>query len=104
MLSYGSRILKDLDLDRDTDSCHILADRYGRLLRKLGAFMTISKIRIQPHMVARATLFYLLCRTDPEKAREARRRYPFSSVLYNEVLRYLTLLDSAPLSGSKEEK
>jgi len=99
MLRYGSRLLKELGLDRDTDSCHLLADRYGRLLRKLGAFITIGKVEIQPHMAARVALFYLLNKTDPEKAVEARRRFPFSKNLYSSVLRFIVLLDHPNVKG-----
>jgi len=79
MLSYGSKMLKELGMDRDTDSCHIFADRYGRLLRKIGAFIQISKTEVPPYIAARAALFYLLINMDREKALEARKKYPFGT-------------------------
>jgi len=78
MLNYGSRLLKQLGLSEDKDRNHILADSYGRLLRKIAAYLTISKAKLQPHMAARAVLFYLLSKTDPEKAKESQRKYPFN--------------------------
>jgi hypothetical protein len=79
MLNYGSRLLKELSLDKDKDRNHILADRYGRLLRKIGAYLTVSKSNLQPHQAARAALFHLLTRTDQqEKAKEAKEKHPFN--------------------------
>ena len=49
MLTYGSRLLKEMGLDRDTDRNHIFADQYGRLLRKIAAYIMISKSNLQPH-------------------------------------------------------
>ena len=99
MLEYGSRVLKDLGLDRDTDECHLFADQYGRLLRKLAAFIQVSRVSVQPHLVARAALCYLL-RGNPERAEEASRKYPFDGKIYNMVAQaaelFKTRLVSAP--------
>ena len=46
--------------DLSTDKNHILADRYGRLLRKIAAYIMVSKASLQPYQAARAALFYLL--------------------------------------------
>ena len=60
MLNYGSRVLKSLGYDGDTDKNHMLADRYGRLLRKIATYIMVSKESLQPYQAARAALFYLL--------------------------------------------
>jgi hypothetical protein len=85
MLNYGSRLLKELGLDKDKDRNHILADRYGRLLRKIAAYLTISKSNLQPHQAARAALFYILRTVDPEKAKKAQKDYPFDRKYLNLV-------------------
>ena len=79
ILNYGSRLLKELGLDRDTDSNHTLADQYGRLLRKIGAYIMVSKSNLQPYQAARAALAYILSKVDPEKAKEVTEKYPFNS-------------------------
>jgi len=91
MLNYGSRLLKQLGLSEDKDHNHILADSYGRLLRKIAAYLTISKAKLQPHMAARAALFYILSKTDPEKAKEAQRKYPFN----RKYLKLVTLIQAS---------
>ena len=78
MLTYGSRLLKELGLDRDTDRNHIFADQYGRLLRKIAAYIMISKSSLQPHQAARAALYHLLSEVDREKAEEVKEKYPFN--------------------------
>ena len=90
MLNYGSRLLKQLGLSEDKDRNHILADSYGRMLRKIGAYLTVSKAKLQPHMAARAALFYLLSKTDTEKAKEAQRKYPFNK----KYLKLVTLIQA----------
>jgi len=84
MLEYGSKMLKGLGFDRDTDECHMFADQYGRLLRKLAGFIQVSRADVQPYLVARAALCYLL-RGNPKKAEEASRKYPFDGKYYNMV-------------------
>jgi len=79
ILNYGSRLMKELGFDRDTDSNHTLADRYGRLLRKIGAYLMVSKSNLQPYQAARAALAYILSKVDPEKAKEVTEKYPFNS-------------------------
>lgn len=90
MLNYGSRLLKQLDFDGDTERNHVFADEYGRLLRKLAAFLMVGKLKVQPHLVARAALYYLLSKTDGERAEEAKKMFPFNekhlrivSLVYN---------------------
>jgi hypothetical protein len=92
MLNYGSRLLKELGLDEDKDRNHILADRYGRLLRKIAAYLTISKSNLQPHQAARAALFYILRTVDPEKAKKAQKDYPFDRKYLNLVSTIYTQL------------
>jgi ribosomal protein S27E len=77
MLDYGSRMLKQLGLDRDTDECHILSDQYGRCIRTAAAFLQVSKMKAQPHLVARAALYHILIQLYPEKAETARWIFPF---------------------------
>jgi len=79
LLNYGSRLMKAVGLDRDTDRDHALADRYGRLLRKIGAYIMVSKSSLQPYRAARAALFYVLSTADPEKAGEFREKFPFDA-------------------------
>ena len=93
MLEYGSRMLKDLGLDRDTDECHLFADQYGRLLRKIAGFIQVSRVDVQPHLVVRAALCYLL-RGNPKKAKEASRKYPFDSKYYNMVAQVTELFNN----------
>ena len=85
MLNYGSRMLKDLGMNQDTENCHVLADRCGRLLRKLAAFLQISKLNVQSHLVTRAAIYYLLRELKPEKADESRRKFPFKQKYLNIV-------------------
>ena len=79
LLNYGSRLLKETGYGTDTDSNHILADSYGRLLRKIGAYLMVSKSNLQPYQAARAALAYILTKIDPEKAKEVIEKYPFNS-------------------------
>jgi len=90
MLNYGSRLLKELGFDGDTDSNHVLADSYGRLLRKIGAYIMVSKSNLQPYQATRATLFYLLSKIDPEKAKEFQQKYPFNK----KYLKLVTMLQT----------
>jgi ribosomal protein S27AE len=92
MINYGSRLMKQLGLYKDTEFCHLFADRYGRLLRKLGAFIQISKLDVQPYLIARAALYYLLKKTDSKKAEEAREKFPFSN-RYLSIVKKLEELD-----------
>lgn len=80
ILRYGSRLLKNLGLATDKTSNHILADQYGRLLRKIAAYIIIAKSQdyLKPHLAARAALYYLLSKTDLNKAKTLKARYPFS--------------------------
>ena len=90
MLNYGSRLLKRLGFDGDTERNHVFADEYGRLLRKLAAFLMVGKLKVKPYLVARAALYYLLSKADGSKAEEVKQRFPFGekhlrivSLLYN---------------------
>ncbi|MFH0896980.1 MAG: TFIIB-type zinc ribbon-containing protein, partial [Candidatus Bathyarchaeota archaeon] len=77
MLSNGSRMMKELGLDRDDDRCHVLSDQYGRALRVFATFLQDSKIKVQSHCIARALLFDLLSQLYHEKAEEASALFPF---------------------------
>jgi len=78
MLSYGSRMLKQLGLEKDTESCHLLADRLGRTLRKIGAFLHVSRMQVRPYMLARAAVYVVLSRRGMhDKAAEAQQNFPF---------------------------
>jgi hypothetical protein len=77
MLNYGSQMLKQLYLDRDEEECHELSDQYGRCIRAVAAFLGVSKLKVQPHLVARAALYHLLIQLYPEKAEYARWAFPF---------------------------
>jgi len=88
MLNYGSRIMTELGLNRDDDVCHVLSDQYGRIIRTAAAFLQVSKMRVQPHMVARAALYHILIQLYPVKAEQAWRDYPFS----NRHLRFIEQL------------
>jgi len=78
MLSYGSKIMTELGLNRDDDVCHVLSDQYGKVIRTVAAFIQISQTRVQPHLVARAALYHVLIQLYPVKAEQAWRDYPFS--------------------------
>jgi hypothetical protein len=75
ILSYGSKLLRDLGLDRDTDFNHVFADRYGRLLRLSASIIEVSKLKLQPYLMARAILYQMLQKTDEKKARELLERH-----------------------------
>jgi hypothetical protein len=77
MLNYGSQMLKQLYLDRDEAECHELSDEYGKLVRAVAAFLQISKLKVQSHLVARAALYHLLIQLYPERAEYARWVFPF---------------------------
>ena len=77
MLDYGSKMLKQLNLDRDEAECHELSDQYGRCIRAVAAFLQVSKLKVQSHLVARAALYHLLIQLYPEKAETARWMFPF---------------------------
>lgn len=98
MINYGSKMLKSLDMNRKwvnyIDSDHVFADRIGRLLRKLGAFLQISKLKVQPYLITRAAVYYLLSTLKPEKAEEARKKYPFKDK-YLTIVKKLDLLEKS---------
>jgi len=94
ILEYGSKMLKNLDLDRDTDECHLFADQFGRLLRKLAGFIQVSKVDVQSHLVARAALCYML-RGDQKRVEDAKKRYPFNDRYYGMVSRAAELFSGA---------
>jgi len=75
ILNYGSKLLRELGLDRDTDFNHVFADRYGRLLRLSASIIQVSKLKLQPYLMARAILYQLLQKTDEKKARELLERH-----------------------------
>ena len=77
MLNYGSYLLKELGYDRDMVKNHILADYYGRLLRKLAVYLMDKKLSVPPNQVVHAALFYLLTKTDMKKAQEMLKKFPF---------------------------
>jgi ribosomal protein L37AE/L43A len=77
MLNYGSNMLKDLGMHQDTEKHHLLAHRCGSLLREIAAFLQISKLNVQSYLVTRAAVYYLLKQLKPDKAEEARLRFPF---------------------------
>jgi hypothetical protein len=77
MLNYGSQMLKQLYLDRNEAECHKLSDQYGRCIRAVAAFLQVSKMKAQPHLVARAALYHVLIQLYPEKAETARWIFPF---------------------------
>jgi len=79
LLNYGSLLLKKLGFDQGMGNNHVIADRYGRLLRKIGAYMMVSKSSLQPHQAARAALAYILSKVDQKKAKELVKKYPFNS-------------------------
>ena len=89
MLKYASKMLKDLGLDQDTENCHVFADKTGRLLRKLSAYITTSKVDVQPFRVVRTAVYYRLRQLMPSKAGECRTRYPFSESYLNFVENFL---------------
>ena len=97
MLSYGSKMLKGLGLDRDEEMCHVLSDEYGRCVRTVAAFLQISKIKVQPHLVARAALYHILIQLYPEKAEDARWAFPFQE-------RHLELVENLALLLKKTSK
>jgi hypothetical protein len=96
MLDYGSKMLKQLNLDRDEAECHILSDEYGKLVRTVAAFLGVSKLKVQPHLVARAALYHLLIQLYPEKAETARWMFPFPE-------RCLTLVEQLSVLVRKAE-
>jgi hypothetical protein len=96
MLNYGSQMLKQLGLDRDTDECHELSDQYGRCIRAVAAFLQISKLKVQSHLVARAALYHLLIQLYPERAEYARWAFPFPE-------RCLTLVEQLSVLVRKAE-
>lgn len=75
MMNYGNRPMKDLD--RDTDRDHTLANRHGKILRKIGTYPMVSKFNLPPYRAARVALFYVLCKADLEKAKEVQAKYSF---------------------------
>ena len=91
MLSYGSMMLKELGLDRDEDTCHVLSDEYGKCVRTVAAFLQVSRVKVQPHLVARAALYHILIQLYPEKAEAARWRFPFQEH-HLELVEQLALL------------
>ena len=96
MLDYGSKMLKQLNLDRDEAECHELSDQYGRCIRTVAAFLQVSKMKVQPHLVARAALYHLLIQLYPEKAETARWMFPFPE-------RCLTLVEQLAVLVRKAE-
>jgi hypothetical protein len=96
MLNYGSQMLKQLYLDRDEDECHKLSDQYGKLVRTAAAFLQVSKLKVQPHLVARAALYHVLIQLYPERAETARWMFPFPE-------RCLTLVEQLSVLVRKAE-
>lgn len=96
MLSYGSKMLKGLGLDRDEDVCHVLSDEYGKRVRTVAGFLQVSRVEVQPHLVARAALYHILIQLYPEKAEDARWRFPFQE-------RHLELVEQLALLAKRAE-
>jgi ribosomal protein L37AE/L43A len=75
LLETGSRLMKSLGLDADTSRNHILADSYGRLLRKLGALIQVGGFTVNGSGIARAALYQCLLKfgfqLEAEKLRES---------------------------------
>jgi hypothetical protein len=92
-----------LNLDPDTDECHILSNQYGRILRSLAGFIQVSKEPITSHMVARAALYHLLLQTRPDKAEEARAAFPFNESHLGFVEDFLRMIDRTRIAKEKKK-
>ena len=94
LLEYGSMMLKRFGFDRDTSSNHVFSDEYGRLLRKIGAYIIVTKAKnLQAYQVASAAFFYLLTkRGQIEKARKVKKEYPFHRKYFNLVAKQFSPL------------
>jgi len=80
LLDYGSKLLREIGMDEDTEFNHLFADHYGRLLRKIGAFLQVSGMNVQGYMVARAALWHLLDVAGLHgKASLIREKFPFNT-------------------------
>jgi len=106
MLSYGSRILKNLGLQRDTGPSAVLAHTLGGTLRKVGGFLAVSKMyeEVQPAMLVRAAVWFTLKRFGlMDEAEECRRKYKFRERDLKLVLKIAELseLASGDLDGQK---
>jgi len=92
LLNYGSLLLKRIGLDGDTEFNHIFADRYGRLLSKIGAFLQVSGLNVQGCMVARAALWHLLDAAGLHgKASVIREKFPFNTK-HLKIVRIINIL------------
>ena len=92
LLNYGSTLLKRIGLDGDTEFNHAFADRYGRLLRKIGAFLQASGAKVQGYMVARAALWHLLDMAGLHgKASAVHEKFPFNTK-HLRIVRILNVL------------
>ena len=84
--------MKRIGLDGDTEFNHVFADRYGRLLRKIGAFLQASGAKVQGYMVARAALWHLLDMVGLHgKASAVREKFPFNTK-HLRIVRILNVL------------
>jgi len=92
LLDYGSKLLREIGMDEDTEFNHLFADHYGRLLRKIGAFLQVSGLNVQGYMVARAALWHLLDVAGLHgKASLIREKFPFNTE-HLKIVRIINIL------------
>ena len=80
MLAYASKLLKNLGFDSNDRLSAILANELGGALRRIGAFLTISRVCevFQPHLLARAAVWLTLKKFGfIDQAEECRKKYAF---------------------------
>jgi len=81
LLEEGSRLLKEHGLYQQGgghEQEYVFADRYGALLRKIGAYLHISQTRVRSYKaVTSAALYHLLQRHFSRRAEEIRSHLKF---------------------------
>jgi hypothetical protein len=75
MLNYASNVLKSLGLNCDTDSCHLLADYVGKIVREAASVLSLGNWDIKPYLVVRACVFYVMKKAMPSRTDEFLAKY-----------------------------
>lgn len=88
MLVVASKILKSLGLDAGTEKNHVFAQYLGSFIRKLSAYIIISKVKVTPHVVTKAAVYLLLKQLLPEQAETCRMKFRFNSQTLDFVVRF----------------
>jgi len=105
MLAYSSRLLKALGFTPENNISAVLAHDLGGILRKVGGFLAVSKIEVQPFMLVRAAIWVTLEKFGLiDEAQNCRRRYKFRESDLKIILKIAELSELVLNTGKIEWK